>query len=107
MTPSMSFALSAFTASSTRCRMRASAMASSFDFTNRELSSRHDEVPPVDHESGQNEQYRGHGDVAVLRTPEVRNGGSYHSQHQPRGGQRGEGGHDPRQLRHHDPDRPQ
>src|SRR5215207_5651123 len=198
MTPSMSFALSASTASSTRCRMRASAMACSFperagllspaalrnsvsvmeevaqrvdraeavlvgvrglshlvcvavsarlavlpeaqspapvhdrhrwtgpspvpatmghlsvvdrsvvtsatpsptskDFTNRALSSRQDEVPPVGYEGGQDEQYRGHGDAAVLRAPEVRKGGSYHRQHQTEGGQRRQPGQDPRQL---------
>jgi hypothetical protein len=67
LTPSMSFALSAFAASCMRRRMKASAMASSFDFTNRALSSRQDDEPPVGHEGGQDEQYRGHG--RCRRTP--------------------------------------
>src|SRR5215212_7088616 len=107
MTPSMSLALSAFAKSSMRSRMRASAIVcSSFDLTNRALSSRQDEEPPVSHEGSQDEQYHGHGDHRVLATPRVRKGDSDHRQHQTEGGQRRQPGHDPRQRRQHDPDRP-
>src|SRR5215210_4754061 len=70
-------------------------------------SSRQDEETPVGHEGGQDEQYRVHGDVAVLRAPEVREGGRDQRQHQTEGGQRRQPGQDPRKRRQHDPDRPQ
>src|SRR5215210_8846013 len=68
-------------------------------------SSRQDEETPVGHEGGQDEQYRVHGDAAVLRAPEVREGGPDHRQHQTEGGQRRQPGQDPHQRRQHDPDR--